>query len=56
LLRSPFAAWMRLSIVAPSSVKKEKLMVDLDGDPAKRKMQEEKKNSTNCEPSQINLV
>jgi len=42
---SQIAAWMRLSIVSPSSVKKEKLMVDLDGDPGKRKMQEEKKNS-----------
>jgi len=33
---------MRLSIVSPSSVKSEKLMDDLDGDPGKTKMQEEK--------------
>jgi len=38
---SPIAAWMRLSIVSPSSLKKDKLMVDLDGDPGKRKMEEE---------------
>jgi len=39
---------MRLSIVSPSLVKKEKLMADLDGDPGKRKMEEEKYNLLNC--------
>jgi len=40
---------MRLSIVAPSSVKNEKLIVDPNGDSGKGKMEEEKCKLENYE-------